>query len=542
MRPESLAEETTLLRGDEQKVVVEALVRDLLAEEAPGELSDLPVVFDPVYRTAELRLDGVEQSVGSGDGLPFDVSFLAGTALSSAVWIACNLMRAYRRRVTSDQAAELVSRLGNPLVSGSGVRRTKERIDEIVPAVRNLSKRLDEQGRVTRSNLRHLEGVHGGTDRGSPVTQDPPSSPTEPIKPIKTGETTGARDAELVLLVAEQPGVAGYHLLSYRLLGRGAGGEQIHSLYPPCLLKRDPASYIAEVLSEEGVGPTALHVDRLGAFLGGRLLPAALVDSLRGMAQGAATLQVISSTPAIPWEILRLKGADDGATESAPFLADAFALSQWPADGSPRMRFAAGRIAIVAPEDSGLSEVAAEVAAVEALGDRGCEVVRLPARYRAVSRALESGRFDVVHFTGHGLAPGDNPDRWVLVLEDGDRLSPIDVLGSPGRSSARPSLVLLNGCHTARNGWSLTGVGGLATAFLESGVGAVIGSHWAVADGSARAFAEHFYQFFLDGVPIAEAVRLVRRQLRGPGSEDATWLAYTVLSHPRARCLEPIEP
>ena len=52
-------------------------------------------------------------------------------------------------------------------------------------------------------------------------------------------------------------------------------------------------------------------------------------------------------------------------------------------------------------------------------------------------------------------------------------------------------IVLLNACQIGRTGYALTGISGFAQAFLKGGVGAFIGSLWAVGDRPARVFQKH---------------------------------------------------
>jgi hypothetical protein len=521
-----------LIGEREGRAVVEAVVHDLLAERAPEELPDLPLVFGTVYRAAELRLDAIEPSSGPSEGLPFDTSFLAGTALSAAVWVACSLLRVHRLRATADQRASLVRRLGEEAGSESIVKDLKSKIDELLAALRDLGRDLDTRESKARSELRHLQSVEAGA--GPRFDAEPP---IDGFEIVDRDPTPGIPSAELILLAARRGPVGSTFLLSYRLLGSASSGDPIHLHSSPCLLKRDPGPHIATILEAGGAGPSSVRIHELGVYLGKRLLPPDLLDVLRPLAGCAATLQVISEEPAIPWEILRLPAPADRVAEPAPFLADAFVLSQWSAKGSPPMRLSARRIAVVSPEDSGLPAVAEEVEILHRLAaDGGREVVRVPARYDSVCRALSSGAFDVVHFSGHGVAPGQSPESWTLILEGGERLTSVDVVAAAGSLGSRSPLVFLNACLTAREGWALTGIGGLAVAFLEAGAGAVIGTHWAVPDGAARVFAEDFYHHFLAGAAIADAVRRARRRLRDAAEVDPTWLAYTVYAHPQARC------
>jgi len=497
---------------DEHKAVVQAVVQDLLIEEAPDQLADLPVVFDTVYSLTERRLDRAGRT-DPAEGLPFKAPFVAGTALGSAVWVAASLARARRLHADAAETEALIQRLGEHAGSESSVRETEERLDGVYASLADLTQRLDAR-----------EQEHAAGRSEGPLPDDPPTPP-DPTR----------QAAELTLLVGRRGPEGRSFLLGYRLLGRDAAGRPIHLRCVTSLLHRDPGPYVAELLTDGTARPSAEWIEQVGSLLGRQLLPGKLAAQLWVHAGGGSTLQVISEEPGIPWEILRLSASGVGAGGNGPFLADAFALCEWPTDGRQVTGLSARRIAVIAPADHTLRNVEEEVAFLLGLAGESREVVRLDASTDVLLQTFSGGDFDVLHFTGHGMARGDNPDRWALLLENGEPFAPA-ALPAASASAPGPSLVVLNACLTAREGRALTGIGSLAQGFLQAGAGAVIGTRWAVSDGAARDFAQRFYGLFLTGTPIAETVR----RSRGPRESDpdggSTRLAYTVLGHPLARC------
>src|SRR5262249_50044969 len=97
-------------------------------------------------------------------------------------------------------------------------------------------------------------------------------------------------------------------------------------------------------------------------------------------------------------------------------------------------------------------------------------------------------------------------------------------------------VVFLNACQTGRGAMSLTGVGGWARHFIESGASVFIGSLWAVNDEAAWKFTESFYSLLLSGavkgMSIGQVVRLARTAIRQPN--NPTWLSYVVFGDPLA--------
>lgn len=288
---------------------------------------------------------------------------------------------------------------------------------------------------------------------------------------------------------------------------------------------------------EEGRRRETRRIEGFGATLAERLLPAKLRQRLhthwdpeRGSDQSAPTLLVISDEPWIPWELLRLRGP-----QGEVFLAEAFALSRWLWDLDRPLATPMCRIGVVISGESGLPEVAVERQEIHDLeqgGERQVEVV--PAQLNAVLEGFSSDRFSAWHFGGHGCTARRNPDLSDLILDDGDRLKATDLRSSGCDLHGQRPLVFLNACRSARMELALSGLGGLAQAFLETGAGAVVGTHWSVTDAPARSFAREFYRCFLSGDPIAEAARQARLWLRSTYPGDPTWLAYTVFADPRA--------
>lgn len=187
----------------------------------------------------------------------------------------------------------------------------------------------------------------------------------------------------------------------------------------------------------------------------------------------------------------------------------------------------------------------------------------------ALARLL-TGRYDIVHFSGHGSFVPDRPELSGWVFADGT-LTARELL----QLRRAPWLVMANACWSAavpapvqdgsevdggtapaaappapaaattqpRAGWGrLAPV--MADEFLRVGVGHFVGTSWRIPDNAARVFASTFYGLLLgtDGThPVAagEALRRARsrlyREVR-PGAdvpEVATaWAAYQHYGEP----------
>jgi len=271
------------------------------------------------------------------------------------------------------------------------------------------------------------------------------------------------------------------------------------------------------------------EVDRLhpfldfGSYLYELLIPDALRETLETHLEPVRSLQIHSEEPWIPWELLRLR--------TGSFLCQAFDVTRWLGARPQPLRFPFESIGLIAPRDSEL-DVDDEIAFFEGLGESDRQIDRILATPAGVRAACATGRYDVLHFSGHGRAL-QIADRAEIRLENRTVFSPLNLYGDARRLGQSRPLVFLNGCHTGRGGFSLTGLGGWAEHLLAIGCGAFAGTHWAVQSESAAAFATSFYGGLLEGLPMARAFREARAAIHS--ETDPSWLAYTLYAHPGAR-------
>ena len=97
-------------------------------------------------------------------------------------------------------------------------------------------------------------------------------------------------------------------------------------------------------------------------------------------------------------------------------------------------------------------------------------------------------------------------------------------------------MVFLNACQVGRQGYSLTGTGGFARAFVNSGAGAFISTHWSVGDMPAFDFSETLYKKLLDGKNMMVAVAAARKAAKN--QKELSWLSYVVYADPYARLIK----
>ena len=128
------------------------------------------------------------------------------------------------------------------------------------------------------------------------------------------------------------------------------------------------------------------------------------------------------------------------------------------------------------------------------------------------------------HYAGHASFGDEFGWDSSLQLAGDTELGVGDVL----TLSQVPDVVILSGCETALRAGVDTPAMGLANAFLASGAGAVIATSRSVDDRSARAVITSFYDRWLEGNTIDDALRIAQLEVRHT-SPDLDWSAFRLM-------------
>lgn len=334
-------------------------------------------------------------------------------------------------------------------------------------------------------------------------------------------------------------------------------GKRVQASFESALMDTDPATYVAQLhkriedrwaehRSEKDAFARDLRA--IGTDLFDELFPLELRQLMWQHRDDIKSVQVLSSEPFIPWELVHVR--DPAARKAGPgaaFLGE-MGVVRWLIKGyaPEKLRLRKGKVRYLVPDYPPPNELPGALQEIEMVKQRfGAKAVAPEAE--AVYGLIESpGQFDLLHVACHGVA--DPADIAAACLEmpgkqrsDGS-MSEESVLASTVRREAdladgdwKP-IVVLNACQSLRGGYSLKGVGGFAEAFVEGGAGVIVGSGWSVGDEPALAFIEAFYDHFCNPdkpATLAEAAAAARQKAREAG--DATWLAYVVYGHPRAK-------
>lgn len=281
----------------------------------------------------------------------------------------------------------------------------------------------------------------------------------------------------------------------------------------------------------------------IGTQLFDQFFPEAMQDYLWAHRDEIGDLIVYTDEPFVPWELVHLKPARGKRGKKPRFLAQG-GLVRWQLGSFPprSMRVRRGRARSICPVYADpMFDNREGVLEQEFLVERfGAKPVT--ATPRGVEQILRSGRFDLLHFSGHGAARSDDIADARVLLKGRKRgrsvepqyLSATAVSQNVNWTGSRDGgpLVVLNACQTGRSGELHTTVGGFAKAFLDAGAAAFVSCLWSVREQPARTFVETLYEQLLAGQTMAAASSAARRAARDAG--DPTWLAFVVYARPDA--------
>ena len=156
-------------------------------------------------------------------------------------------------------------------------------------------------------------------------------------------------------------------------------------------------------------------------------------------------------------------------------------------------------------------------------------------------RALASGRYDVIHYSGHAHFNLKKPDESGLLLAGQNVL----IAQTIQRTLRGRPLVLLNACESGREvmvdgevSYTASESEGLASSFILGGALGIIGTLWPIFDKGAAEFASTFYEGLLAGQSLGEDVRLARLRVRESRPHDVTWASFVLYGDPTLSILE----
>lgn len=190
------------------------------------------------------------------------------------------------------------------------------------------------------------------------------------------------------------------------------------------------------------------------------------------------------------------------------------------------------RVLVAAANPSGLPPLALqdEQKRIEAArtGRKRVEVKVLEnASPEELRQELTQGKYQIVHFMGHGLADADDGSLVFSTAGGHPRRVTGQEMSQLVQGAPTARLVMLNACHSASLPQSQEAdpLAGVAGSLVRGGQPAVLGMQFAISDSAALTFSENLYQRLAEGEPIEAAVTEARLAvyLADPSSTD--WAA-----------------
>jgi len=186
------------------------------------------------------------------------------------------------------------------------------------------------------------------------------------------------------------------------------------------------------------------------------------------------------------------------------------------------------RVLVVAANPAGLSELdlKGEQEAMETSRQVRVTVLEGPGP-EDLRRELQRGKYQIVHFMGHGLSDSAQGSLAFSTPEGRPRLVTGSELSHLVQGAHALGLTLLNACHSAAvpKGSGADPLAGVAGALVRGGQPAVVGMQLAIRDRAALTFSKVLYARLAEGAPIEAAVSEARLALYLADSGASDWVA-----------------
>ena len=244
-----------------------------------------------------------------------------------------------------------------------------------------------------------------------------------------------------------------------------------------------------------------------------------LYDEARTRQRNRLDLVLTSMIPWIaekPWEFAYDHGRQSFlATEEIHFIRNV--LTNVPADPIARAEGPL-RILVVSAQPVGFGRLSIEQElsviqrGFQPLVEAGLAEIDSLARATPsmIHRYLTTGRYQVVHFIGHGTYNEERREGCLIFVNEQGGEYPL------GERSVREifrgrglSLVFLNSCESGRGGRADFNKG-VAQSLVAHGLPALVANQYSVLDSSATSFAQHFYWSLAQGMSLGQSAREAR--------------------------------
>jgi tetratricopeptide (TPR) repeat protein len=273
------------------------------------------------------------------------------------------------------------------------------------------------------------------------------------------------------------------------------------------------------------------EIKDIGMSLYDELFPKKLKELYWELRDRIKSVRVISNEPWIPWEIIKpWRQLENGVGEEDDFLCERYTFSRW-IEKPDRNKKEVKNIKVIIPNDTNLAATRLEQDWILGFSDKRNIKISFDSSYDQVINTLKTEKeIDILHFSTHGQKNKEDYLLSVIELEGNTHLKPRNLEGKKVTFGQSHPMVVINACQTGNQGFSLTGIQGWATRFLEAGASVFIGTLWSVNDETAFNFVKEFYNQLASGVTLGESVKNARNKCKE--DDNTSWLAYQLYGHP----------
>ncbi|MBU7028392.1 MAG: CHAT domain-containing protein [Theionarchaea archaeon] len=307
----------------------------------------------------------------------------------------------------------------------------------------------------------------------------------------------------------------------------------------------EPRRFMSAMLRELGMISSASYsekekyvntiskVETIGMNLYKRLIPDQLKQILWDNKEGIQSIFIVTDEEWIPWEIIKpFRISGDGNIEVDDFWCMDHVISRWLSPHFPWERIPVRKSIVIAYDNRGkLAYVPKEKENIEKiLKSKDVEILSTEPKRLEILELLSNKEINLFHFACECFYDESSPDNSYMKLSDYE-LKARDISVSNLRKG-RP-FVFINACESGRAGYTYSGLGGFAEAFLDVGALAFMGPMWKIPDRLSMMFSEEFYKNIIENkLSLGEALRKTRHALRE--LDNPAWLSYALYSFPLA--------
>jgi CHAT domain-containing protein len=243
----------------------------------------------------------------------------------------------------------------------------------------------------------------------------------------------------------------------------------------------------------------------------------------------ANLITITTSEHDIPWELIN----DGDKFWSLKYNIGRILSKRDPGKNEPEVFSAEERnvrIAVVADLRGDLSEAKEEGKEIKKLLENESGIIIESPQGPTITKMdflqlLINRKYDIIHYAGHAKFDIDEPEKSALKMYDGD-LTFDEIKRIRFAEDSRP-IVFANACSSSKTKFVGDKTVSLASAFVEAGALAYIGTMWPVKDKSAAFFAARFYNH-LKQKTIGESLKMARADLLNKYSHSHDWAPYTL--------------